>query len=292
MNTIRESLIAHKKLSTDDILYNNDNGYGIKSTMESLITVPAGMLQRMKENNKKEWLTVYPPKTKENKTDYVIIYINKEYLNNTRHNKTMANLIDINIDRWNQLDFPKKIAFASIKGFNKKLEFNDYLSISFNGFKKCDINGYEFYSDCKNGDSLTWVINGDNQTIKNVKFTGNKFQRMYLLSVDNKMDLNKCILSSPRTMNYIIENEVDYQYNITKKYNKVQKILGTNVIYTPGTGSFDCFYGIIKNSDINYIDNMKYTDEVYDKKWALEDEFKDIYSKNNIKIKGSFIINT
>lgn len=291
MITIRESLITRKKLSTDDILYNNDNGYGIKSVMESLITVPSGMLQRMKDDNKKEWLTVYPPKTKENKSDYVIIYINKEYLNNTRHNKTMPNLIDINIDRWNSLDFPKKIAFVNIKGFNKKLEFNDYLSISFNGFRKCDLNGYEFYSDCKNGDPLTWVINGDNQTIKNVKFIGNKFQRMYLLSIDNKMDLNKCILSSPSTMNYIIENEVDYQYNIIKKYNKAQKILGTNVVYTPGTGSFDCFYGIIKNSDINYIDNMKYTDEVYNKKWALEDEFKDIYSKNNIKIKGRFIIN-
>ena len=290
MITIRESLIARKKLSTDDILYNNDE-YSIKSVMESLITVPSGMLQRMKNDNKKEWLTVYPPKTKENKTDYVIIYINKEYLNNTRHNKTMANLIDINIDRWNQLDFPKKITFVSIKGFNKKLEFNDYLSISFNNFKHCNLEGYEFYSDCKNGDPLTWVINGDNQTIKNVKFAGNKFQRMYLLSVDNKMDLNKCILSSPSTMNYIIENEVDYQYNITQKYNKVQKILGTNVEVTGKTNTFDVHYGIVKNNDDNYIENMKYTDEVYNKKWAIEDELKDIYSQNNIKIKAHFIIN-
>ena len=65
---IRESLIARKKLSTDDILNNNDNGYGIKSTMESLITVPEDRVLniRMKNSNKKEWLTVYPPNTKEN----------------------------------------------------------------------------------------------------------------------------------------------------------------------------------------------------------------------------------
>lgn len=52
---IRESLIARKKLSTDDILNNNDNGYGIKSTMESLITVPEDRVLniRMKNSNNK-----------------------------------------------------------------------------------------------------------------------------------------------------------------------------------------------------------------------------------------------
>ena len=172
------------------------------------------------------------------------------------------------------------------------MEFNDHLSVIFNGFGKCDLNSYEFYSDCKNGDPLTWVINGDNQTIKNVKFSGNKSQRMYLLDGSNKIDFNKCILSSPRTMNYIIENEVDYQFNITKKYNKVQKILDTNIEFISQTGSFDVHYGIVKNNTVNYIENMKYTDEIYNKKWTLEDEFKDIYSKDNINIKGHFIINT
>ena len=57
------------------------------------------------------------------------------------------------------------------------------------------------------------------------------------------------------------------------------------------TYNMECYYGILKDNNVNYIDDLKYTDEVYGKKWALQDEFKDIYIKNNINIKGSFIIN-
>lgn len=291
---IRESLIARKKLSTDDILNNNDNGYGIKSTMESLITVPEDRVLniRMKNSNKKEWLTIYPPNTKENKSDYVVIYIEKEYTKNTRSSKTIENLIDINIDRWNSLDFPKKIAFTNIKSFNKKMEFNDKLSIIFNGFKKCDLSGFEFYSNSKSSEPLSWVINGDNQTIKNCKFEGNKMHRMFLLDGSQPISFNSCSLSVPKTMYFIIENEVDYQFNIIKNYNKVQQIIDPNTVkMSKSTYNMECYYGILKDNNVNYIDNLKYTDEVYGKKWALQDEFKDIYIKNNINIKGSFIIN-
>ena len=291
------SLIKRNKLSTNDILNGSRPEYNI-DIIKSLITVPFYEKYnnfKLKEENKEEWLQIYLPKSKNNKTNYLILQIDRRYPQNDSY-LGISNNIDLNLKKWSDYGFYKKIAITSTDDIKsgKNLDFRENLCITINGFfgNKFDIEGFEFYIHNTNDTNpVKWFINGNTQTIRNCKFLGKKFNEMFLVDGNyikkTYANFNFDMISK---VNYgtIIEKEVDDEYNILNEYDLVRKIVDPDTVITD-SALFELNYGILRKNSGNDNSNVKYNDEFYKRRHQVTDGLNKFYKPNNIIAQGNVI---
>ena len=292
------SLIKRNKLSTNDILNGSRPEYNI-DIIKSLITVPFYEKYnnfKLKEETKEEWLQIYLPKSKNNKTNYLILQIDRRYLQNDSY-LGISNNIDLNLKKWTDYGFHKKIAITNLNDIKsgKNLDFREDLCITINGFfgNKFDIEGFEFYiHNANDTNPVKWFINGNTQTIRNCKFLGKKFHEMYLVDGNYiKKTYTNFNFDMISKVNYgtIIEKEVDEEYNILNEYDLVKKIVDPNTV-TTDSALFELNYGILRRASGNDNNgNDKYNDEFFKRKYKVTSSLEKYYKPNNIIAQGNVI---